>query len=174
MNIEIVRYGSMIHLDDALKEQVQEARVAHLSYAEGEKQIDYGNIDTRCVHYIASYKGKFAGCVQYDPEENRLRQMLVLPDFRRLGIGRMLVDRVALEAKESRNTELLAYGWASSLQFYSRSGFVPLGKPYKYNGVICQKYWRPLRLNIDSFRWNSLRRKILLKILLIYKKLFKK
>ncbi len=140
--INVKRFSRFTEIEPSLSQKITAAREQYLFPVEGNKLSDYRNSDARSIHFVAGYNNQLAGYVQYDPKLNRLRQMLVLPDFQGIGIGKNLVDEVVAEAKEHANKELLVNAWAASQGFYTKTGFVPYGAPYESNCIMCQKMRR--------------------------------
>ena len=142
-------------------------RVCLWSLETGVSASDYAAVDRRAVSIVCVLSGTcmcIAGHVQYDPHTARLRQLLVLPQFRRLGIGAALVravveaHRAATDAstgssaltKRQRTGDdadrdadlavaLTVHAWQRSEAFYTRCGFVRKGNEYESNGVVCVK-----------------------------------
>jgi len=84
---------------------------------------------------LALWDGLPAGCAalrRFDAERAEAKRMWVRPQFRRLGIGRALLDRVIAEARAAGYRELLGDtmpGMAQALDMYDRYGFERTG-PY--------------------------------------------
>jgi len=142
------------------------------SLEQGVGADEYAESDARSVTIVCALVGldeRAIGHVQYDPLTRRLRQMLVMPQFRRLGVGRALVQRV-VAVHEARMAEeagrdakrpkledgtspqlprLRVHAHLRSVQFYERVGFSRLlaagveheldGGVYVSNGVECVK-----------------------------------
>ena len=109
-------------------------RETHLLSHEGLKADAYQEIDVRSIHFLAFKKSALLGMVQYDPQLNRIRQLLVLPEARRQGIGRQLIQAVQREVPS-----LKVHAWQTSQAFYAQCGFIPEGEPYLSNGIWCQR-----------------------------------
>jgi GNAT superfamily N-acetyltransferase len=87
-------------------------REIHLFVEEEVSARDHETTDSLCVHFVAHCEGAVVGTVQYEPESNRLRQMVVAPEFRGRGLGAGLVRRVAEEARTRGHSELLVHAWS--------------------------------------------------------------
>ena len=119
---------------------------------EGVTAADYEESDLRCETIVATLTGlvdRAIGHVQYDPATKRLRQLFVMPQFRKLGVGSALVKRVLathedamrFEAedpqKRRRGEGLRVHAHVKSEKFYEKCGFVREGDEYRSNGVMC-------------------------------------
>lgn len=121
----------------ALREQALLSR-------EGTRIEDYRDSDARSVHFVARVAGELAGAVQYDPEQLRLRQLVVAPAFRGGRVGRALVEAVREEAALCGRTELRVHAWSESAQFYERVGFRSCGDEVAHGPMP----WRPMTLTV--------------------------
>jgi len=137
-----------------LRRQLLEARRRLLwAHESGVGASAYEESDARSVTFVCVLEGSEtpAGQVQYDPSTRRLRQMVVLPQFRKLGIGCALVRAVASihaekvaggsvngpGAEGDASPPLRVHAWQRSEAFYTRCGFAREGDPYESNGVRC-------------------------------------
>ena len=114
--------------------------------AEGTTAEQYRDIDVRSVHFVVATEGGAAGCVLYDPELNRLRQMIVASTRRGSGVGRELVQAVKAEAKKAGRSELLVHAWLQSRRFYARCGFRECGEPRLHDRVP----WVPMSVALED------------------------
>lgn len=142
--VRIERFQDFSENASLLYAQALEARQQYLFPVDGGCLEDYRLSDKRGIHFIALSNERLAGLVQYDPELNRLRQMLVLPDFRGLGVGYDLVESVVKECEKHNNRELWVHAWSVSRDFYRKAGFISQGEEYESNGIKCQKMKRVL------------------------------
>lgn len=143
-SIRIDHFRDIAKTNPVLYAKEVEARERFLFPVDGGCLRDYQVSDARNVHFIAICDGELAGFVQYDPELNRLRQMLVLPDFRGMNIGQGLADRVAKESQKDGHMVLWVHAWLQAQDFYLKAGFFPVGEQYENNGTMCQKMKRVL------------------------------
>ena len=126
-------------------------RSQHLWPVDGGTLADYTESDARSVHFFAAPCGMLdypifmtngdlvMGMVQYDPETNRLRQLIVDPSYRNHHVGERLVQAVQQEAMETHHRYFLQVNaWVESALFYARQGFIAQGDVYESKGVPCQ------------------------------------
>lgn len=95
--------------------------------------------DDSVVHFVAYLFGKLIGMVQYDKECNIMRQILVLPEWRRGHVGAQLVSSVKKEVLQNKQNTLSVDARISSCNFFKSQGFQVDGPPYYRNGVMYQK-----------------------------------
>ncbi|MFH5836897.1 GNAT family N-acetyltransferase [Proteiniclasticum sp. C24MP] len=104
-------------------------------------------------HVGAFHDGKLVSIASFCPEHNeelegalqyRLRAMATLPDYRRMGAGKLVV-RYAEEILEAKGTEILwCKGRTSVTEYYRRLGFLPHGEVFDYPPIgphilLCKK-----------------------------------
>eukprot|EP01083_Nonionella_stella_P027394 75424_1 len=116
-----------------------ELRRTHLWSMDNSEFEQYEESDKRCIHFIITVNNDVIGTVQYDPELNRLRQLVVHPSHRGLKIGSRLVQRVKQEAKQDGLSKLKVHSLQPSIPFYTKFEFVSIADPYESHGVLCQK-----------------------------------
>jgi GNAT superfamily N-acetyltransferase len=138
-DIVIERFENLLATAPALYSAGLRLREIHLFVEEEVSARDHETTDSLCVHFVAHCEGAVVGTVQYEPESNRLRQMVVAPEFRARGLGAGLVRRVAEEARTRGHSELLVHAWSRARGFYKRAGFQPIGEGYTSLGVRCHR-----------------------------------
>jgi predicted GNAT family N-acyltransferase len=149
LQFEIVRvFGGSLHAtrySATLYDSAIQLRERYLWAVENCSMDDYVETDRHSVHFFATTTEPYGdtdaviGTVQYDPDTNRLRQMVVDESYRRCDVGSSLVDAVKEEAIDKYKQESLkVHAWLESALFYVKHGFVAEGDAYKRNGVLCQ------------------------------------
>jgi len=100
---------------------------------------EYKVSDPSSIYFLATFGGDIQGMAQYNPLLNQLQQLLVLPAYRNVGIGRTLVNRIMEEASTRHQTSLCVHAWVSSKTFFQKLGFESIDNEYLNNGILCQK-----------------------------------
>jgi predicted GNAT family N-acyltransferase len=92
---------------------------------------EYDEFETSAVHLIALWNQKAVGTARFRSTEKgwKIERMAVLANFRKLGIGRsMLQEALLLLPKDGRKVYLHAQEHA--LGFYESTGFSPTGNRF--------------------------------------------
>ena len=98
-DVRIDKYENLVDADPELYAAALKLREVHLLAEEDAAPQDPLVSDRGCVHFVARCVGEVVGTVQYEPASRRLRQMVVAPGFRGVGLGLRLVGRVVDEAR---------------------------------------------------------------------------
>ena len=101
--------------------------------------------------YIAHYAGKIAGCIALRPMEEKgvceMKRLFVREEFRGKGIGRILTERILLDAKEigyhSMRLDTLQR-MESARSLYKKLGFMVI--PAYYNNPMDEVVYMELQL----------------------------
>ena len=146
LEFEITRHEGRVDGTRRGAAEVAALRQLELLDAESKTMADYSESDSRSVHFVARDGEHLAGYVQYDPEGNRMRQIIVAAEYRGGDLGRILVEHVREEARRRGEDELCVHAWVRSLGFYLRVGFEPTG------GVITDAMvpWQTMTMRLDD------------------------
>jgi predicted GNAT family N-acyltransferase len=91
--------------------------------------------DAAAVHFLAlADDATPIGCARLLPD-GHLGRMAVLPDWRRLGVGRALLVAALGAARGRGHTLLMLSAQTQAAEFYARAGFVSVGEPYEEAGI---------------------------------------
>ena len=103
--------------------------------------------DMDSVHFLALLNDKPIGCVTLRIESGRgiLRQMAVLPELRRYGIGRNLVEALEADALANGLTDVRLEARATARGFYARLGYRTTGDVYPLGGLDHQWMHKAIR-----------------------------
>jgi ribosomal protein S18 acetylase RimI-like enzyme len=86
--------------------------------------------EAKC-HHIACYRGsKLAGCLVLQPGANgdvQMKQVAVVPDLQRQGIGRAMVDYSENLARTVGYRRMILHARESAVAFYEKYGYVKIG-----------------------------------------------
>lgn len=99
--------------------------------------------------WVAEVDGAFAGCifaVQEDDTSARLRALLVEPDYRNLGLGRLLIEQCLTFCKEKEYRKVVL--WTCDALQQAR-------KLYRHYGFQCLRQWpeQDFGKNLNSEHW---------------------
>lgn len=97
------------------------------------EDTDWYGGDAPSIHVIARYQGRLLGAARLlgaeGDEKRQLRQVFVLGDVRREGIGRALVEELERHASGEGASEMWLNARDSAFSFYERLG-------YDYDGEL--------------------------------------
>ena len=103
-----------------------------------EDELD-GN-DHIAHHYLALADGEAVGTARWRISlggKIKLERIAVLKEFRKLGVGKLLMDRVLKDIPKNRQVYL--HAMLGSIGFYEKFGFVSDGEQFEEAGVDHQK-----------------------------------
>lgn len=129
---------------DALREQCRAIRFRVFVDEQGiDPALELDEVDRGCLHCVAWSGSKAAGTGRLLPD-GHIGRMAVLPEFRRSGVGGLILQRLIDAARERghRRIELSAQAYVES--FYQRHGFIREGSIYLEAGIEHVKMWREL------------------------------
>ena len=127
-DLELRRYQGWGALPGVLADEVGALRATQLLAPEGKTLAGCVESDARSLHVVAWAQGALAGYVQYDPELERLRQLVVAPASRGAGLGRRLVSAVEDEVRRQARGQLRVHAWIESRDFFGFMGFEAPGE----------------------------------------------
>jgi putative acetyltransferase len=90
---------------------------------------------------LAEHDGLIIGCVAFrkvDKAICEMKRLYVRPTGRGLNLGRMLVERLIIEAKEAGYVEMrldVLYEFKHARKLYEKIGFIP-AEPVSYNPIL--------------------------------------
>ena len=97
--------------------------------------IELDDLDAVCVHAIAyDDAGTPIGTGRLLPDAH-IGRMAVLEQWRRHGVGTMILNKLMEKAKERGHEEVRLSAQVHALDFYRRHGFQPLGEIYEEAGI---------------------------------------
>jgi len=129
---------------DALQAHCQAIRFRVFVGEQGiDPALELDEADRDCLHCVAWSGGKAAGTGRLLPD-GHIGRMAVLPEFRRSGVGGLILEQLIVAARERghRRIELSAQAYVES--FYRRHGFTREGSMYLEAGIEHVKMWRAL------------------------------
>jgi GNAT superfamily N-acetyltransferase len=105
-------------------------------------------MDTRrdgdCLYIVACEADRVIGVVALDLVTRRLRQMAVDSHLQGRGIGRLLVERLELQARSLGYDRVELHARETARGFYERLGYAPVGEPFTEVGLPHIRMTKPM------------------------------
>jgi predicted GNAT family N-acyltransferase len=106
--------------------------------------IELDELDPQCTHAVAADgSGKAVGTGRLHPD-GQIGRLVVLKDWRRLGVGEALLAALIDEARKRRYPDVTVNAALQAAEFYRGHGFVADGKVFKEGSALQQKMRRSL------------------------------
>lgn len=106
--------------------------------------IELDDKDAECVHAVAfDDAGKAIGTGRLLPD-GHIGRMAVVQDWRRRGIGALLLNALIEEARKQGHKEVVLSAQLQAAEFYREQGFEAEGKVYQDAGILHQDMRRKL------------------------------
>lgn len=106
--------------------------------------IELDELDEQCLHAVAFDEGgKPIGTGRLLPD-GRVGRMAVTKEWRRRGIGALLLEALVAEAKMRGHAEVVLSAQLQAAEFYRAHGFEAEGKVYQEAGILHQQMRRKL------------------------------
>jgi ElaA protein len=89
------------------------------------------------LHLVAFHAGRAAGCARlraYGPDA-KVERVAVLPEARRLGLGRALMEAAELAARAQGRPRLVLHAQTAVIPFYERLGWRAFGPEFQEAGI---------------------------------------
>lgn len=89
------------------------------------------------LHFVAFADGRAVGCARLRAygEAAKVERVAVLPEQRRLGLGRALMEAAERSAGEMGRTRLVLHAQSAVIPFYERLGWRALGPEFSEAGI---------------------------------------
>jgi predicted GNAT family N-acyltransferase len=107
------------------------------------REIELDEHDAASIHVVAFGEGKPVATGRLLPD-GRIGRMAVLKDWRRRGVGALMLKALVEHAKERGDTELMLAAQVLAVPFYRAHGFVTEGDVYMEAGIPHQDMRRRL------------------------------
>ena len=99
------------------------------------REIELDEQDARCLHAVAfDEKGVAVGTGRLLPD-GHIGRMAVLEQYRRRGIGALLLDRLIEAARRRGDREVQLSAQVHAVGFYRKHGFETAGEIYEEAGI---------------------------------------
>jgi predicted GNAT family N-acyltransferase len=106
--------------------------------------IELDDKDAECMHAVAfDDAGKAIGTGRLLPD-GHIGRMAVVKEWRRRGVGALLLNALIDEARRRGHKEVLLSAQLQAAEFYREHGFVAEGKVYQEAGLLHQAMRRAL------------------------------
>jgi predicted GNAT family N-acyltransferase len=104
--------------------------------------IELDAMDASCLHAIAyDDAGKAIGTGRLLPD-GHIGRMAVVKEWRRRGVGAMLLEGLIEEARRRGHKEVVLSAQLRAAEFYRTHGFVAEGKVFEEAGILHQRMRR--------------------------------
>lgn len=101
--------------------------------------IELDELDPQCTHAVATDAGgKAVGTGRLHPD-GHIGRLVVLKDWRRLGVGEAILAALIDAARKRSHREVTVTAALQAAEFYRGHGFVAEGKVFKEAGLLVQK-----------------------------------
>lgn len=106
--------------------------------------------DTKGVHFIGFTEGKIIGCVtgNRDNHQVKIRQMLVIPEYRNLGVGSLLLNYLENYFQTLGVSYFYLHSRQESINFYLKNSYKIVGKIFLELDIPHQKAEKIINLNL--------------------------
>lgn len=110
--------------------------------------LEWDNRDEQALYAIAVSDTTVIGIGRLLPD-GQLGRIAVLPNWRRQGIGTLIMHGLLKAASQSSHQSVYLSAQLEALDFYAKQGFVKTGAPFIAAGLAHQKMYFSLPANND-------------------------
>jgi len=107
------------------------------------REIELDEHDAHCVHAVVFDGDRAVGTGRLLPD-GHIGRMAVLQDWRRSGVGALMLEALVERAKERGDTQVVLSAQVQAVPFYREHGFVAEGNVYMEAGIPHQDMRRRL------------------------------
>ncbi|MBD3275303.1 MAG: GNAT family N-acetyltransferase [Candidatus Marinimicrobia bacterium] len=97
------------------------------------KDLEQDGLDRECLHFLAFADNVPVGTGrlrEIDAGTVKIERMAVLQNYRNMGIGRQLLDRMLQHIRSAGYENIVLHAQAPAAEFYQRAGFQPQGDTF--------------------------------------------
>jgi predicted GNAT family N-acyltransferase len=109
--------------------------------------VEIDQLDALSLHCVAFLHGHPVGTGRLLPD-GHIGRMAVLEPYRRYGVGGLILERLALEAKTHGHMRVALSAQLYVEAFYQRHGFIRDGDVFMLEGIEHISMWRSLSLQV--------------------------
>ncbi len=97
----------------------------------------YDHLDARCTHVLVYYDGQLAGTGRWRLVDGtaKLERICLLPEFRKYGLGRVLINGLEQLAMEQGLHHFQLHGQSQAAPFYEKLGYRIFSVPFMEDGI---------------------------------------
>jgi hypothetical protein len=107
------------------------------------ESLEWDEFDSVAVHFLATKDGQAIGCVRLLPT-GHVGRMAVLPQWRRKGIGRQLLDACEDRARQLQLDQIRLSAQVSAIPFYTAAGYALSSGTYMDAGIPHRDMYKDL------------------------------
>jgi hypothetical protein len=98
-------------------------------------------LDRYAYHMVAYHNDQIIGCVLgiQDNQKVKIRQMLVIPEYQKKGIGSLLLKKIEDVFHNLGINHFYLHSRQESLMFYQKNGYIPIGNSFIEVGISHQR-----------------------------------
>lgn len=100
--------------------------------------LDFDGLDEMSEHLIACMNEEYLGTarIRYLQETAKIERLAVLPQARRKGIGKRIVEEALLIIQSKNISEVVIHAQNHLKLLYQQLGFVPVGDIFEEAGIL--------------------------------------
>lgn len=138
-----------IHIVRDKKEIDAVMKIREIVFILGQKvdwEIEMDGLDKDAIHVIVFADGIPAGCarLRFIDEKVKFERIAVLPQYRKQGIGRKIMEFLADYSKKKGAREAYMNAQVYANDFYMKCGFTPRGPEFMEAGMMHQEMFKKL------------------------------
>lgn len=99
------------------------------------EELEWDGLDTGAQHVLGGLTGAAPCATGRLLATGQIGRMAVLPGFRRLGIGGLILNELLQAAVDSGMARVFLHAQATALPFYRKHGFTTAGQPFIEAGI---------------------------------------
>ncbi len=88
--------------------------------------MEWDEFDENSTHFLALINKQAIACARLKPD-GQIGRMAVLSQYRKIGVGRKLLQAILQQAKINKFKTLYLHAQLSAIDFYKKAGFLATG-----------------------------------------------
>lgn len=101
--------------------------------------LEFDGLDADAIHFLAYVGSVAVGTSRIrliSPNQAKMERLAVLPESRKYGIGRKIVETVLDFLAEKKTKTLQIHAQTAVVGFYQKLGFTPEGEEFEEAGIL--------------------------------------